>query len=107
MNETVAAYLMNPAEDEIRFGDEIAEGMLVLRENRALRPGRGASEDVQLRGQRFCRVTRLRRVPAAGGSPEQIVFVGVWVDGYQEVCGPVAVSRAWLVKKAAPGEQKP
>jgi hypothetical protein len=106
MNETVAAYRMNPAEDEIRFGDELTEGMWVLPEDISLRPGVEASEDERIRGQRFRRVTRLRRESGYGAAPEKIVFVGEWVDGYQEI-HTYAVTFGWLVKKDASGEKVP
>jgi hypothetical protein len=96
MNETeISVYRMNPAEDRIVFGEELEEGMLVLAEEPGARRPHGRSEDEQLRAQRFRRVTRLRREP---GTPEKIIFVGEWVDGYQEV-HRYAVSYGWIVKK--------
>ena len=95
MSAPSKSYLMNPAEDVVLFGDEITEGMWVLFEDRILRPGSEASEDQQMRGQRFCRVTRLRK------NAEHLWFVGEWVDGYQEVEGPVALSYGWIVKKSS------
>jgi len=96
----VAQYVMNPAEDEIRFGDELAEGMLILPEDPSARY-QGVNQDDQLRGQRFRRITRIR--PGHGGtlsSPPTVVIVAEWVDGYQEGWSG-AVTCTWLVKKAA------
>lgn len=98
MSATVAAYLMNPAEDVIVFGDELAEGMWVLPATLPRRPY-GDDEDSRIRSQRFRRVTRLRRVPAAGANQEQAVFVGEWIDGYQEIHS-YAVTHGWITKKA-------
>lgn len=100
MNGTEAsAYRMNPAEDVIVFGDELEEGMLVLAEEQHARQPHGSGEDERLRAQWFRRVTRLRREPgAAPGAPAKVVFVGEWVDGYQEV-HRYAVSYGWIVKK--------
>jgi len=98
MSTDVATYLMNPAEDVIAFGDELAEGMWVLPESPAARPGGRTGEDAAIRAQRFRKITRLRRIPAMGATPEQTVFVGEWIDGYQEVHS-FAVSHGWLVKK--------
>jgi hypothetical protein len=100
MSTAVAAYLMNPAEDVIVFGDELAEGMWVLPEAAWVRSGRGDGEDSAIRAQRFRKVTRLRITPAAGATPAQTVFVGEWIDGYQEVHS-YAVIHGWIVKKAA------
>lgn len=99
MSTQVTRYLMNPAEDVILFGDELADGMWVLPESPHARASTEAPEDVQLRGQRFCRVTRLRIVHSgiyAGGTGT--VFVGEWIDGYQEVCS-ATTQGAWIVKK--------
>lgn len=99
MSTDVAAYLMNPAEDVILFGDELAEGMWVLPESPWARSGRsGCGEDAALRAERFRKVTRLRRTPAAGDCPAQTVFVGEWIDGYQEIHS-FAVSHGWIVKR--------
>jgi hypothetical protein len=106
MNQVVSVYRMNPVEDEIRFGDEIAEGMWVLCEDPSLRSPHGSGEDDKIRAQRFRRVTRLRRQAAIGGTPAQVVFVGEWVDGYQEV-HRYAETFGWLVKKADPAEVEP
>jgi hypothetical protein len=97
MSTDVASYLMSPAEDVICFGDELAEGMWVLPESAWAR-SRGTGEDAAIRAQRFRKVTRLRRIPAMGAAPEQTVFVGEWIDGYQEIHS-FAVSHGWLVKK--------
>lgn len=96
MNETkVAVYRMNPAEDRIVFGDEITEGMWVLNEVPYHRTPYGEDEDAQLLAQRFRRVTRVRYTRKFGTT--QIVFVGEWVDGYQQV-HTFTVDAAWLVK---------
>lgn len=91
----VAEYLMNPAEDMIVFGAQLADGMWVLPESALGRPGPEAGKDRQLRGQRFRKVTRLRREGSL------TCFIGEWIDGYQEV-HRYNVSHAWLVKKEAP-----
>lgn len=104
MNETVATYLMNPAEDMIVFGEDLAEGMWVLPESHLVRQRPRQPEEVQLRAQRFRRVTRLRKESNAyfqGG--RATIFVGEWVDGYQEV-HKYTVDTAWLVKKATSPE---
>jgi hypothetical protein len=98
MTAAVAAYLMNPAEDVIVFGDELAEGMWVLPEAASHRRPYGSDEDSRIRSQRFRQVTRLSHRPASGLNPPQAVFVGEWIDGYQEVHS-YAVSHGWLVKK--------
>jgi hypothetical protein len=95
MTTKIAAYEMNPAEDTLKYGDELREGMWVLPEDRHMRPGVEASEDAQLRGQRFCKVTRLRDVG------DGITFIGEWIDGYQSTFGRPKIHKnyAWIVKK--------
>jgi hypothetical protein len=89
---TVAAYVMNPAEDVILFGDELANGMWVLADDCGARPPYGVTEDERLHSQRFRRVTRLRR------EGELVTFVGEWLDGYQAV-HQAGTSSGWIVKK--------
>jgi hypothetical protein len=102
MNETtVPVYRMNPATDRIIFGDELEEGMLVLYESPTSR-GTG-TEDEQIREQRFRRVTRLQ-IRQRYGTPFT-VFVGEWVDGYQEV-HDCAITTAWLVRKGQAGQEE-
>lgn len=99
----VATYVMNPAEDVVLFGDELAEGMWVMQEDWVLRARAEMSEDQQLRMQRFMRVTRLRFAP--GPSSDLAVFVGEWVNGHQEI-QRVAVTLGWIVKKSSiPGHE--
>jgi hypothetical protein len=83
---------MNPAEDVVLFASEITEGMWVLPESEESRWGR--SEDAQLRGQRFRRVTRMQPPDPEGSR----YFIGEWADGYREggSCGPFGT---WIVKK--------
>jgi hypothetical protein len=104
----VASYLMNPAEDVILFGTDLAEGMWVLPESAAGRMLSGRPEEVRLRAQRFRRVTRLRVMQGdryQGGTGT--IFVGEWVDGYQEVHEYTA-ENAWLVKRdSLPVDGKP
>ena len=96
----VASYLMNPAEDTILFGDDLHEGMWVLRDDEFLRAGVEASEEVQIRAQRFCRITRLQF------HGQHLSFIGEWVDGYQKSEGPIAITYAWIVKKdSIPAEE--
>lgn len=97
--ETVR-YRMNPAEDKIVFGGDLAEGMWVLNESITSRQPYGDSEDEKIRSQRFRRVTRLQSVPGGliPGAPPGIIFVAEWIDGYQEV-HRYAVTHAWIVKK--------
>jgi hypothetical protein len=99
---TVPVYRMNPATDRIIFGDELEEGMLVLPESPTSRGDAGGTEDELIRAQRFRRVTRLRTVTKYGTL--FTVFVGEWVDGYQEVHG-CAITTAWLVRKNPAGEE--
>jgi len=89
---TVVAYLMNPAEDVILFGDELTNGMWVLADGCDARPPYGGTKDEQLHSQRFRRVTRLRR------EGELVTFVGEWLDGYQAV-HQAGISSGWIVKK--------
>jgi len=97
MSETTeAVYLMNPAEDEIRYGHELADGMLVLAEDPGLRQSHGKDEEGKLRRQRFRKVTRLDRTFSAN----YVRFIGEWIDGYQEVHTASRLS-SWLVKKDA------
>jgi hypothetical protein len=102
----VTSYMMNPAEDEIRFGGEIAEGMWVLPESRDLRSYPSDPEDMKLRDERFRRVTRLTRQPDTGcQGGVRLTFIGEWVDGYQEVWIG-SNGNAWLVKKSVQDEQE-
>lgn len=102
MNETtIPVYRMNPAEDRIVFGDELAEGMWVLAEDFVLREPHHDDEDSRIRRERFRRVTRLRHEPGAHGP--LVIFVAEWVDGYQEVHS-YSQQYAWLVKKDEPEE---
>lgn len=94
----MSVYQMNPAEDTVLFGDDLQEDMWVLSDSPEIRQPRGDNEDIQLRRQRFRRVTRLRIRPAVGDSPAAVVFVGEWVDGYQEVHS-YGVMNGWIVKK--------
>lgn len=97
MTTTVASYEMNPTEDVVIFGDQLAEGMWVIPEASYMR-SRGSGEDARLRGERFRQVTQLRHLPGQGNIPEQTAFIGVWVDGYQEIHS-MAVTWGWIVKK--------
>lgn len=102
-----ACYVMNPAEDTLIYGDELAEGMWVLPASPTARSNSGSSEDSVLRGERFRRVTRLRRQAAGGGLPELAVFIGEWVDGYLEF-HTYGLVNGWIVKKdSMPGAEKP
>ena len=92
---TVTAYKMNPAEDEILFGADLEEGMWVLCEFPPLRSPHGEGEDDQIRRQCFRQVTGLQH------SGDQIVFIGRWVDGYAEVHKYHATFYGWIVKRAA------
>ena len=89
-----AAYQMNPAEDYLVFGDELKDGMWVMREDWTMR--RYDSEDRQIRANRFCRVTHLRTMDAGHGPCA--VFIGEWIDGYQEAF-TVHHRFAWIVKR--------
>ena len=86
-------YRMNPGEDEILFGHELADGMLVLSESWTMRSPHGYDEEDLRRKEVFRKVTRLRR------PGHLIVFIGEWPDGYQEV-HTYASDYAWLVKRA-------
>lgn len=99
----VTPYRMNPAEDDILFGDELREGMWVLTESARSRQPGGADGDSRIRAQRFRRVTRLRRESGACGNPGKTIFVGEWVDGYKEVHS-YAVTYGWIVKRDVPEE---
>ena len=101
MNGTITAYLMNPAEDAVIFGTDLADGMWVLHEGRGARCSTAAPEDEQLRAQQFRQVTRLRleRNESFQGGLATI-FVGEWADGYQET-HRVTASATWIVKKAS------
>jgi hypothetical protein len=100
MNDT-ADYRMNPAEDTLLRGDQLAEGMWVLAESTAYRVPVGASEDDRIRAQRFRQVSGLHRKPPAlfEGAPERIAFTGTWIDGYQRT-HHASVDVEWIVKKA-------
>jgi hypothetical protein len=100
VNSTADVYRMNPAEDTLVYGDQLAEGMWVLPSSPTTR-FLGEDEDSRLRAQRFCRVTRLRREPFRfdGEVSEVTVFVGEWVDGYQYQRRH-ALTTPWLAKKA-------
>jgi len=94
MNDTTDAYRMNPAEDTLLRGDQLAEGMWVLAEIDAFRlPVAAVSEDGRLRAQRFRRVSGLRREGAL------VRFTGTWVDGYQ-MTHTSNLGTTWIVKKA-------
>jgi hypothetical protein len=95
------SYRMNPAEDTLLRGDQLADGMWVLTESVGYRKPRGSSEDDRIRRQRFRQVTGLRREPAsvANGTPELVVFTGVWIDGYRET-HTSSLNMEWIVKKA-------
>ena len=97
MSTAVARYTMNPAEDTVIFGDALADGMWVLPEDGPLRSLCAGTEEEQLRCQRFRKVTQLRRSPPAAYGVI-LVFIGEWVDGYQEVCR-YNESYGWIVKK--------
>jgi hypothetical protein len=86
----MSRYLMNPAEDEIIFGDELREGMVVFPENG------GYWDDPH--PYEFYRVTRLRIL---GKNDYRVTqFIGVHPDGYARV-HEVSISHAWLVKKSS------
>lgn len=98
--ETVR-YVMNPAEDTLIYGDELADGMSVLLDDWTLRSPHGYGEDEQLRQQRFRTVTRLRHDGTC------VNFIGEWVDGFQH-SHRYAMSYAWIVKRnSMPGAVKP
>jgi hypothetical protein len=92
---TITAYVMDPATDVLLFADELADGMQVMPEGAT--PGLG-TEDEQLRAQRFRTVSRLRRQAADPTCPELIVFVGEWVDGYQQTLR-YNIASSWIVRR--------
>lgn len=97
----VSVYRMNPAEDEIRFGDELMDDMWVLPEDPDDRLPYGDSEEEKIRAQRFRRVTRLRRMPGFAPLPDRVFFIGEWVDGYQQV-HELTVTHGLIVKRDEP-----
>lgn len=105
---STAVYVMNPAEDVILFGGDLAEGMIALEESPTGRSAYGDGEDAALRAQRFYTVTRLTREHSGiYQDGEGLRFVAEWVDGYQQVRSFWAGS-AWLVKKTSiPGGGNP
>ncbi|HEY2575322.1 MAG TPA: hypothetical protein VGI74_03335 [Streptosporangiaceae bacterium] len=92
VSTAVTTYLMNPAEDVIVFGDELADEMWVLADDCCSRPPYGGTEDERLHSQRFRRVTRLRR------EGDLVTFIGEWLDGYQAM-HQASTSSGWIVKK--------
>ena len=88
----VTTYRMNPAEDVIVFGDELADEMWVLADDCCSRPPYGGTEDERLHSQRFRRVTKLRR------EGDLVTFIGEWLDGYQAV-HQASTSSGWIVKR--------
>ena len=94
---TITAYEMSPATDRIVFGDELRDGMWIIREDETMRCGSAHSEDVEIRVNRFCKVTRLQTVEC--GSGPCVIFIGEWVDGYQKAFGPIHHMFAWIVRR--------
>ncbi len=92
VSTAVTTYVMNPAEDVIVFGDELADEMWVLADDCCCRPPYGGSEDERLHSQRFRRVTKLRR------EGDLVTFIGEWLDGYQAM-HQASTSSGWIVKK--------
>lgn len=85
-------YRMNPAEDRIIDGTELAEGMLVLCENWTSRQPHDYDGEDLGRQDQFRKVTKLRH------KGELIVFLGEWDDGYQET-HTYHRDYTWLAKK--------
>lgn len=104
---TITEYVMNPAEDTVLYGDELADGMWVLGDDALMRTPSGDSEDEQIRAQRFRRVTRLRLYtqPGSDSAPPQMSFIGEWADGYQQ-SWEGAITSAWIVKREQPSPRK-
>jgi hypothetical protein len=87
-------YRMNPAEDAIIAGADLADGMLVRPE------GTLTVDDADIaRAAEPRRVTRLVRCADSGYNDGAVIeFIGEWPDGYQEV-HRYAVTAYWIVRR--------
>jgi hypothetical protein len=101
-------YEMDAAYEDLIFGDELCEGMIVLLEDSLFRgdPARAFSEtDDHSRWERdkckeinrWCTVTRLLVTPRHDAEP-LIRFVGEYPDGTKRV-RQYSASYAWFVKR--------
>jgi hypothetical protein len=84
-------YLMDPETEDLIFGDDLCENMIVLVESQLCRHEEIAPD---IFAQRWCQVTRLRR------TAEHATFIGVYADG-SKATRRYHLSHNWFVKKAS------
>jgi hypothetical protein len=104
-------YEMDPEFDDLIFGTELRDGMVVLIEDSLLRgdPERAFRGDTPLgekyeiarcrEANRWCTVTRLSLAPRAGYEP-LVRFIGEYADGTKAI-RQYSSDYAWLVKRAS------
>lgn len=82
---------MNPETDDLLYGDELDDEMLVLTAPE-FRGDQDSKTDKLLRDNRWCRITKLRE--ETGG----IFFIGVYEDGQKYLRHSLPL-QPWVVKK--------
>jgi hypothetical protein len=91
-------YLIDPETEDLIWGDELQEGMVVLLEDAFLGRGRLGKDKADLERVRWCLVTKLRFEDAHGGSGRLSKFIGVYGDG-SKASRVYNTSFAWYVKR--------
>lgn len=85
-------YRFNPKTEELIYGDELADGMMVLTDSL----WQGAVDDIAaktvIETNRWCMVTKIRMEDSA------IFFVGVYNDGHMAI-RQSSVTDGWYVKR--------
>ena len=93
-------FVMNPKTEDIVYGENLKDGMIVLFEDNIMSKSIEGLTDEDyswmsvIETQRWCRITHLRRSP---GSPI-LKFIGVYADGTKRV-RTYNEDWAWLFKK--------
>lgn len=93
---TPHAYRLNPETDDLLYGDELRDEMVVLSEEDRFdeQMNYAGAEKFLLKKNRWCAVTKLRE---EGGA---IFFVGLYLDGTKATHQTEATD-GWFVKKSS------
>jgi hypothetical protein len=104
-------YVCQTEFEDIVFGDNLQDGMIVLIEDSLIRENLEhiTGSSAQHRADemnRWCEVTELKVTPRYDTPSPLIKFVGVYPDGTKRV-RTFCASYGWIVKKAAAGSTTP
>ena len=89
-------YMLDPATEDVLFGDDLRPGMIVVLEDGALRTDPdGPRENPQ--SSKWCQVDSIRFSENRNG--KTVCFTGLYADGMKRMRGVYVTSHGWIVKK--------